>query len=75
MNRIERCPKCNALMEEGFLLDSNHNAARVGQWAEGAPSYWILRLLRMRGRRRLDIEAARCPKCGRLELWAPAPRG
>jgi uncharacterized protein with PIN domain len=74
VNRIERCPKCDAMLEEGFLLDSTHNAVRVGRWADGPPTYWFLRILRMKGRRRLAIEAGRCPKCGLLQLWAPKAR-
>lgn len=66
----KRCGRCGAPQKEGFILDSTHNAARVGQWAEGVPEYWILRILKMRGRRRLPIQAWRCTKCGLLEVYA-----
>ena len=46
-----RCGKCGGSQKEGFILDRAHNAFRVGQWAEGEPEYWILRILRMKGRR------------------------
>lgn len=65
-----KCGKCGGAMREGFLLDRAHNAVRVGQWAEGAPEYWFLRVLRMRGRRRLPIRSFRCTKCGFLESYA-----
>ena len=74
MNRVERCPKCSALMTEGFLIDSSHNAVRVAHWAEDPPSYWFLKVLRMKGRRRLPVETWRCSRCGFLESWAREPR-
>lgn len=70
-----RCPKCNGSMSQGFPIDSTHNAVRVAQWAEGEPAYWFLRILRMKGRRRLPIESWRCDKCGYLEEYAPEIRG
>lgn len=69
-----RCPKCNGAMSEGFSLDKAHNAVRVAQWAEGPPSYWMLGILRMKGRRRLAIESWRCDKCGYIEHYAPEVR-
>ena len=67
-----RCSKCGGGMKEGFLLDRAHNQARVALWAEGAPEYWFLRILKLRGRRRLPIETWRCMKCGYLESYAAA---
>jgi len=43
---------------------------RVGHWAEGAPEFWFLRVLKMRGRRKLPIQSWRCTKCGLLESYA-----
>ncbi len=70
-----RCAKCDGAMREGFVIDSNHNASRVAQWAEGPPEYGILRLLKMRGRRKLPIRTLRCTKCGYLESYALPERG
>lgn len=69
-----RCSKCGGTQKEGFLLDCSHNAVRVGHWAEGAPEYWILRILKMRGRRKLPIQSWRCTKCGLLESYAHNPQ-
>jgi len=69
--RGERCSKCEGEMEEGFLLDSTHNAVRVAHWAEGAPAYWFLKVLKMKGRRRLPVRTLRCRRCGFLESFAP----
>lgn len=57
-------------MKEGFLADASRPRVRVGQWAEGAPAYRFLDVLRMRGRRRVPIRAMRCTRCGLLELYA-----
>ena len=65
-----RCGKCGSGMKEGFLLDFAHNQARVGQWAEGEPEYWLLKILKLRGRRKLPIRTFRCTKCGFLESYA-----
>lgn len=68
-----RCAKCGALQKEGFLPDSAHNAVRIGYWAEGAPEFWVLRILKMKGRRKLPIQAWRCTRCGLLESYANPP--
>jgi hypothetical protein len=65
-----RCGKCESTMREGFLIDRAHNSARVARWAEGAPEYWFLGMLRLRGRRQLPIRTFRCSKCGFLESYA-----
>lgn len=70
-----RCPRCNAETEEGFLIDRGQNAARVARWAAGAPSFWLLDLLRMRGRRTLPVRSWRCRRCGHLESYAVEPAG
>ena len=70
-----QCSKCGGAQKEGFLLDRAHNSARVGHWAEGAPEFWFLGLLKMRGRRKLPVEAWRCTKCGLLESYARSTPG
>ena len=69
--RGQRCGKCGGEMTEGFLIDNQRQAVRGVQWAEGAPSYWFLDVLRMKGRTRLPVESWRCRKCGLLESFAP----
>ncbi len=68
-----RCSKCAGPLKEGFILDRAHNAVRVGHWAEGAPEYWFLRILKMKGRRKIPMQTWRCTKCGALELYANSP--
>jgi hypothetical protein len=57
-------------MEVGFPVDASRNAVHPGQWAEGEPTYWFLRILRMKGRKRYRIETWRCTSCGYLESYA-----
>ena len=71
----KRCTRCGGPQTEGVLLDSSPNAVRVGQWAEGVPEYWVLRILKMRGRRKMPIQSWRCTKCGLLESYANNPAG
>ena len=67
---IRRCGKCGGAMKEGFQVESLHNSARVAQWVEGPPEFWILKVLKLRGRRKLSIRTWRCSKCGYLESFA-----
>ena len=64
------CPKCQAAMKEGFVLDRDQSRNRVEEWVEGEPepSFWtgVKRL----GRTRIEIATYRCPKCGYLESYA-----
>lgn len=70
------CASCGGGLEEGFLLDRRQALEAAGQeWIAGEPVRNWLGLLRLRGRRRGTIVAARCRKCGRVELWAPETAG
>ncbi len=66
-----RCPKCNSLMNEGFILDyRHHNSPGSQQWVEGKVERYWFRALKLRGRRRLPVVTARCSRCGYLESFA-----
>lgn len=71
--KVRRCPKCEGRMEIGFPVDAGRNAVHPGQWADGEPTYWFLRVLRMKGRRRYRVDAWRCTSCGLLESYATEP--
>jgi len=66
------CPKCSIQLQEGFLLEVTRNGRRSTEWVEGrpVPSFWTG--LQLKGRTRLDVTSFRCPRCGFLELYAPA---
>lgn len=65
------CPKCNALMEAGFIVDRGHYSAEdVSYWVEGAPerSFWTG--LKTKGREKFQVTTYRCAGCGYLESYA-----
>ena len=70
-NESAVCPKCDGMMEEGFILDRGHfNAAAVSEWIEGAPesSFWTG--LKTGGREKFQVMTYRCADCGYLESYA-----
>jgi hypothetical protein len=69
------CSKCSVHLQEGFLLETTRNSRTATQWVEGMPvtSFWTG--LRLKGRTRLPVIGYRCPRCGLLELYAPAGSG
>jgi len=72
--RSARCPKCEAEMERGFVVDRSHaNSAGVPTWASGAPERNFFGVLRMRGRTLYRVQAQRCRRCGFLESYATEP--
>jgi hypothetical protein len=73
MARSRTCPKCQASMVEGFVLDKSDNGRAVSTWLEGAPqkSFWTG--IKLRGRKPIEIATWRCTSCGFLESFAVAP--
>ena len=66
-----KCPKCNAEMDEGFILDKGHyNAQMVSQWVEGAPERSIWTGIKTKGRDKFQVTTYRCSGCGYLESYA-----
>lgn len=70
--RSNRCPKCQGSMASGFILDNTDSGYKSSSWIEGAPekSRWLG--LKLRGKRRIEVETWRCTRCGFLESYAPA---
>ena len=72
------CPKCNAMMEGGFLLNRlgwgpTRVAGEQQEWVEGEAgpkSFWT-GSVPLRGKVRRKVLAYRCHTCGYLELYAP----
>ena len=67
------CPQCAIAMERGFTVDRSHHSYAVpGQWVSGEPERSIWFGVRTGGgRKRLTMAVYRCPRCGRLEFFAP----
>ena len=64
------CPKCDAAMKEGYILDEG----AVTKWVDGPPEYGLLGGLKVFGHEMHKVKAYRCVKCNYLELYAPFPR-
>lgn len=66
-----RCPKCDAEMVSGHLLDRFflERAAKTVQWVEGerVPSFTGVQ---PGGEGQLEVDAYRCTECGFVELYA-----
>ncbi len=66
----KECPKCEAEMERGYLLDEgNSGRHRPARWEAGLPTTrmnWFGGL----NKAGKTITAYRCTKCGYLELYA-----
>jgi hypothetical protein len=64
------CPKCNAAMERGFVVDYSYGARLVSTWIEGVPLTKLFGGAQVKNRRAMEITANRCTKCGFLEMFA-----
>jgi hypothetical protein len=57
-------------MEPGVLPDFSYGSIQPLKWVEGPPEKGLLRNLKTKGKRQFDISAARCTRCGYLDLYA-----
>ncbi len=74
-----RCKRCEAPMQEGFLLDkaANNIGALQTEWVSGPFEDRHLLgmhmgMVKTKGHVAHDVVAYRCPQCASLELFAPA---
>ena len=68
---VINCPRCQGLMEEGFILDhGDYNSKMVNTWVEGKPvkSFWSG--IKTSDRQRYAVKTYRCAGCGYLESYA-----
>ncbi|QDT42741.1 hypothetical protein Pan241w_28300 [Gimesia alba] len=68
------CPKCNAEMEKGYLLDSSYGGARKAAWVKGdeLPTIKITAFppaVEITGEQ-YELAVYRCPSCGLVETYA-----
>ena len=74
MNAPAQCGNCRVELETGFLLDRAHyNQGTAGAWVAGQPKRSFWRGLALSDRQILRVAAMRCPRCGKLELYATEP--
>ena len=68
-----RCPKCNGLMVQGFIIDwQGRQLSRVSNWVEGAPGKpsWFGQIVPAPAEKRIPVGTFRCSACGFLESYA-----
>jgi len=70
MARSRTCPKCQAAMTEGFVIDNSDGGRAVSSWLEGAPvkSMWVG--IKLGDKKPIEITTWRCGSCGFLESYA-----
>ncbi|WP_405491792.1 hypothetical protein [Streptomyces sp. NBC_00096] len=68
------CTHCSATGLEKGLLDDITSASGFTRWVEGELRTGAFGRF-IKGKKRYRVEAARCPRCGHLELFANQPSG
>lgn len=69
--RSNTCPKCQATMTQGFVLDHTQSGYRaVSSWIEGAPVKSVWLGLKFDKSAQRDVQTWRCSRCGFLESYA-----
>jgi len=67
--RSNSCPKCQASMEEGFILADRDTYRRPTGWVAGPPRRQLFLGLKL-PHKPIDIQSWRCSRCGFLEHYA-----
>jgi Domain of unknown function (DUF6487) len=63
------CPRCDAPMKEGFILDLwESGSKKIIEWVEGPPEYGVLGGLKTK--KKYQVTTYRCANCGYLESYA-----
>ena len=68
---IPECPACRVRLEEGFVAQTGREGTKLLSWTEGQPESGFFGGVKTRGRRRFDLGAFRCPRCGWVIWFAP----
>ncbi len=65
-----QCSRCNADMEEGFLLEKADSLLSSETWVSGKPVKSYLSGLNLKGKVVYDVVTFRCSACGYLDSYA-----
>ncbi len=70
------CPKCDAKMVQGFIVDRSQGGSRsVSSWVEGPPEKTFWSGTNAPDDKQIPIGTFRCSGCGYLESFASAEFG
>ena len=66
------CLRCDVEMAEGWLLEQANGSTQAAEWVEGPPKdcFWPWFEKIATDKRRIPIQAYRCPNCSHVELFA-----
>jgi hypothetical protein len=64
------CVKCQAPMDEGFIIDHSHTTKTVATWVSGPPEKAVFRGLNLQGKMQVPLRTFRCTICGYVESYA-----
>ena len=71
MAAVNECAGCGGSMTRGFVLDhGDYNYKFRQMWVEGAPESSFWSGIKTSDRTAYSVDADRCKRCGRLELYA-----
>ena len=74
MAPTKTCPKCQASMAQGFVIDETRYERGVSSWLEGLPERGMFtNSVKLKGRTPIEIATWRCASCGFLESYAILP--
>ena len=65
----QTCSRCGGALSPGFIEDTGQGARGRARWIPGELELGPLGGTRKWGKDRYDIDAYRCDRCGRLELF------
>lgn len=64
-----QCSKCNADMEEGFLLEKGDTVLSSQSWISGVPEKSLWSGISLKNKRIYDVKTFRCNSCGFLDSY------
>jgi predicted nucleic-acid-binding Zn-ribbon protein len=65
-----KCPKCGAIMEQGFLASRSLDFTRPDDWVAGPPEHSVFFGTKVKSKKHAQIEAYRCPNDHYVEFYA-----
>ncbi len=69
--RTTECSACGVRMEAGFIADRGHGERiKPGAWVKGEAEVTFWSGAKIKDKERHEITAFRCPRWGRVELYA-----
>ena len=65
----KRCPKCDARMTEGHMIDMGHGAVGIHRWQSGRPVKAWTGSIKLRKKDLREVTSHACDRCGFIENY------